>query len=93
LVLARWELGHFPGPLDPDVDTLGYGWVTHPAVLFLMASFVSVPLFLVLVVAEGWGKKRPVAAVLARLLCLLLPWLVFIACFRAYPGLGYWFFD
>jgi hypothetical protein len=93
LVLARWELGHFPGPSDQDVDTLGYGWMTHPVVLLLMASSVSVPVFGVLVVAEGWGRKRPVAALAARLLVLLLPGLVFVAWSRTYPGPCYWFFD
>ena len=30
--LATAQLGHVPGPTDRDVDALGYGGLTHPAV-------------------------------------------------------------
>lgn len=74
VALASWELGHLPSPSDPDVDTLGYGWVTHAALWLLLFSSVLPPIvFLLLAVVWLFHNQLfPNRTWLGFMGCLLL---------------------
>jgi hypothetical protein len=93
VALAICQLGHVPGQRDPDVDTLGHGWLTHSAVWLLFYSVYLVPLLAAVLGAEWLNKKLTWAKGIGRLLFFFLPWLCFFGLEMTHAEVLDWFFD